>query len=266
MKQNNFFRDWAYLLIVTSLFLASCYPSGIPVDPYIVDESRQKENMYYVPSAPNAPLLSEKNDLNFNVVSTTGSKFTGVEIQTAYLPSKHVGIAGSYSHAGNGSEMKSNRFELGSGYVTKFAKDWHFETYAGFGNGKISNSHYTGSSKLNLTHFFLQPAISISNKKKTVQFGLISRFEGVNFKVTDTLFNNDREPFSTDQVRSLYDQPFHVMWQPGLLFHFGWKNFQLHTGYSFSADLTNPDLYRAKDNFSFGLSLRFNTSEKRTVQ
>ena len=267
MKQNKFFRAWVFLAVVT---LSSCYPGSVIPDPYIVDESRQRENIYYVPSAPSTALLSEKNDLNFNINRTSGSRFTGYEIQAAYLPWKHIGITGSYSHAGNkdgksgySSYMRYNRFEIGSGYIARFSRGWHFETYAGFGNGTIFNFHYTGTSKLNLTHFFLQPAIAISNEKKTVQLGLISRFEGVNFKVMDTLFSNEREPFSASQVKSLYDQPFHIMWQPGFVFRFGWKNFQLHTGYSYSADLTNPDLYRAKDNFSLGLSLHVNTGEKR---
>jgi len=263
MKPLIFSRALLFISIAAGFFLTSCVPGNGISEPYIVDESRQKENIYYIPSAPNAPLLSEKNDLNFNVASTTGSRFRGVEIQTAFLPSKHIGITGSYSHAANSPEIKYNRFELGSGYITKLNKGWHFETYAGFGAGKISNSHYTGSSEINLTHFFLQPAVSVSNQKKTAQLGIISRFEGVNFKVADTLFNTEREPFSTGQLISLYDQPFHIMWQPGLLFRFGWKNFKFHTAYSFSADLTNPDLYRANDNFSFGLSLRFNTTEKR---
>ena len=182
------------------------------------------------------------------------------------MPGKHIGIIGSYSHAGNlngtSGSIKYNRFEMGSGYVAQFSKGRHFETYAGFGNGKIYNTHHTGNSKLNLTHFFLQPAITISNHKKTVQFGFVSRFEAVNFNVMDTSFSNDREPFTTSQIKSLYDQPFHVMWQPGFVFRFGWKNLLFHSGYSFSTDLTNPDLYRAKDNFSLGASFRFNTNGK----
>src|SRR5688572_4149467 len=175
MKQNNFLSAWVYFTIVVCLFLTSCYPSGQSLDPYIVDQNRQEENMYYVPSAPNVPLLSEKNDLSFNIDRISGSKFTGYEINAAYLPGKHFGITGSYSNARNKDgnagysfSMEYSRFEIGSGYIAQFARGWHFETYAGFGNGKISNFHHTGSSKLNLTHFFLQPAIAISNGKKTV--------------------------------------------------------------------------------------------------
>jgi hypothetical protein len=264
MKRANFSHIFPVAASAICLFLDSCVPGNVIPDPYTVNESRQKENIYYVPSAPNAPLLSEKNDLNFNAVSTTGSKFRGVEIQSAFLLSNHIGITGSYSYAANESKMKYNRFELGSGYITKLNRGWHFETYAGLGTGKISNWHHTGSSKLNLTHFFLQPAVSVSNQKKTVQLGIISRFEGVNFKVADTLFNTEREPFSAAQLTSLYDKPFHIMWQPGLIFRFGWKNFKFHAGYSISADLTNPDLYRVKENFSFGLGLQFNNHEKKT--
>lgn len=266
MKRNNFSQVLPLAVFLICFFLHSCVPVDPIADPYIVNESRQKENIYYIPSAPNAPLLSEKKDLNFNAVSTTGSKFSGVEIQTAFLPSKHVGITGSYSYADNGEYMKYNRVELGSGYITPLAKGWHFETYAGLGTGKITNSHHTGSSRLNLTHFFLQPAFAVSNQKKTIQLGIISRFEGVNFKVADTLFNTEREPFSADELASLYDQPFHIMWQPALIFRFGWKKFKFHTGYSVSADLTNTHLWRAKQNFSLGLSLQFNTNEKKPAE
>ncbi len=266
MKKNNKYFQLLCITVVTVFSLTSCLPYGqIPADPYIVDESRQKENIYYIPSAPNVPLLTEKNDLNLNILNTSGSKISGIEIQTAYMPGKHIGIIGSYHTGninGNHGGKKYNRFEIGSGYVTPLSKGWHFETYAGFGNGQIFNTHHTGNSKLTLTHFFLQPSMAISNNKKTVQFGFVSRFEAVNFKVMDTSFNNEREPFTTSQIKSLYAQPFHVMWQPGFVFRFGWKNFLFHSSYSFSSDLTNPDLNREKGNFSLGASFRLNTNRK----
>lgn len=265
MKKN--YKYFAFISIITTATCSSCYPGTVITDPYIVSESRQKENFYYVPSAPNAPIHSQKNDLAFNLVRTSDSKYSGADVQASYMPGKQIGVMGSYSFANSQSNIpgyvKYNRFELGSGFVTQFSNTWHFETYAGFGNGKISNSHYTGSSNIHLTHFFLQPAICISDKEKNIQFAFVSRFAGVNFKVTDTSFNNDREPFSTTQVKSLYAQPFHVMWEPGLVFRAGWKNFQFHTGYSFSADLTNPDLYKANGNFSMGICLRINTGDEK---
>ncbi len=268
MKKSFKYHPLLWIAAGATFSLDSCYTGGIISDPYIVAESRQKENFYYVPSAPNTPLHSKKNDLNFTLMRTSDSKYSGGEVQASYMPGKHVGIMASYSYAGNhaGSYpdyIKYNRFELGSGFVTQLSKNWHFETYGGFGNGKIANIHYTGSSRINLTHFFLQPAIAISDEKKNIQFGFVSKFAGVNFNVMDTSFNTDREPFSTTQVKSLYDQPFHIIWEPGFVFRIGWKNFQFHTGYSFSTDLTNPDLYKANGNFSMGFCLRINTQDKK---
>lgn len=270
MKKNLKYLPLICIVAGAVVNLVSCYPSGPVSDPYIIPESRQKENLYYVVSAANTPLHSKKSDMTFSLMGTSDSKNSGGEVQASFMPGKHVGIIGSYSFAGNKDEsfdyVKYNRFELGSGFVTQLSKNWHFESYAGFGNGKISNIHATGSSRINLSHFFLQPAIAVSDESKKVQLGFVSKFAGVNFKVRDTSFTTDREPFSTTQLKSLYNQPFHIVCEPGFVFRAGWKNFQFHTGYSFSADLTNPDLYTAKGNFSLGLSMRFNTQDKRLIR
>ena len=252
------------IIVACIVLLHSCYTGPIS-DPYYVPVSRQQENIYYVPSSPNTQLLSEKNDMGFNVVASGGSKFSGVETQASYLPAKHVGLIAGYSSGKNddGSSiyMKFHKFEGGVGYITNLSKGWHFETYGGIGTGKIDNFHATGNSKVNLTNFFIQPAFAVSNKKKTVQFGIVSKFSGVNFKV-DTAFDNAREQYSASQIIGLHDQPFHIMWEPGVVFRVGWKNFMFHTSFSLSADLTNSLLHRATDNFSIGGALRFNASKK----
>ena len=254
-----------HLLIAMSLivFIESCYPGNSIPDPYYVSQDRQKENIYYVPSATNAPLLTEKGDMSFDVMRASGSKFTGVEIQGACLPSQHIGVIASYSSGGNNSSeyqdyVTYNRFELGGGYVTKLSKGWHFETYGGWGNGKINNQHYTGYSTIRSNHFFLQPSIAISNTSKTVQFGITSKFSGFKFNVRDTLFDTDREQFSSNQIKSLYQTPFHVMWEPALVFRAGWKYIMFNAQYSYSSDLTNGDLHRDRNNFSIGLLLKYN--------
>src|SRR5436190_24022679 len=94
--------------------LSSCVVGGVS-DPYFVSESRQKENFYYVPSAPNTPLHSQKNDLGFSLMRVSGSKYSGGDVQASYMPGKHIGIIGSYSFPGiNSDYVKYNRFELGS--------------------------------------------------------------------------------------------------------------------------------------------------------
>jgi hypothetical protein len=261
MKKNQI-NVISFKMLVITLSCSSCFNFPVTSDPYIVPESRQKENLYYVPSAANTQLLQEKNDLSFNLMRSANSKFSGTEFQASYLLNKHTGFTGSYSSSRNADFMKYQNFEIGAGYIKQFSKGWHFETYGGIGNGKIDNSHHTGTSTLNLTKLFIQPALAISNKSKTVQFGIVSKFSGVNFKV-DTAFNNEREPFSTIQLKSLYATPFHIMWEPGFVFQFGWKKFLFHTSYTFSTDLTNSDLYKATDNFSLGASFRFNVGSKK---
>ena len=270
MKQNYSLLPWPYLIIINGIFLSSCFPGNITTDPYYVSESRQKENVYYAPATPNTPLLSEINDLNFKLMySSSESKFSGAEIQAAYLPWKHVGISCDFSLFNSKNSLspnsKFNRFELASGYVTKFSRGALFETYAGLGSGKLTNYHFTGSSRINTTHFFIQPAIGYTNVKKTVQVAFSSRVAAVNFSVKDTLFNTDREQFSAAQLNSLYDKPLHLMWEPAIIFRFGWKAFMFHSSLTFSSDLTNPDLYRAKSNFALGGYFLFNTKGKKTI-
>lgn len=252
------------LLAQVTFSLSSCYPTGPAADPYYIPESRQKENYYYIPSASNTPLLSKQGDLNLSILRSAASKLAGSEVQASFMPAKHIGIMGGYSFAGTQGDnkyVKYHRFEAGAGYVTSLSKNFHFETYGGIGNGKILNMHATGTSKINLTHFFLQPAISIS-KKENIQFAFVSKFSGVSFKV-DTAFSTDRESFSAGQVKSLYDKPFHIIWEPGFVFRAGWKNFQFHAGYTFSTDITNSNTYKPDGNFAAGICIRLNTIEKK---
>ena len=257
-------------LVITAIIITSCYPGYVIPDPYVVEGSRQKKNIFYVPSAPNTPLLSKKGDLNFNVLRTAAPVTNGWDFQAAYLPAKHIGVISRYSSAKDDGDspdyMEYKSFEIGAGYVNQIRNDLHFETYAGMGKGKIANIHHTGYSNLNLTHYFLQPTLAFNNEKKTVQLAFVSRFAGVNFKDIDTMFNNDREPLNAAQFRSLYEKSFHVFWEPGLVARFGWKKFLFHTGYSYSADLTNSELHRSKGVFSFGGSLRLNTMKKTTTK
>jgi hypothetical protein len=248
--------------IVSFLMMASfsaCFYGTSSSPTYIVDEARQKENVYYVPSATNTQMLSNKNDFSFSVLRNSGSKNLGTEIQVSYLPANHIGIIGSYASAHNINYMDFQNAEFGAGYVTALKNGWHFETYGGFDLGTILNNHYTGISNIRYTSFFIQPALVASNQNKTVQFGIVSKFSSVNFNA-NTTFTKDREPFSTKNANYLFDNPTHLMWQPSLMLRVGWKNFQFNTSYSHATDISKPDLYIAPDNFSIGVSLRLNFS------
>ena len=249
-------------IFVISLF-SSCAVPGQVEEPFNVPEERQRENLYYVPSSPNTILSSEKNQFDFNVIRSSGPKYVGIELQAGYMATKNIGLIAGYSTAQNNSSpdhMNFNRFELGAGYVVPLAKRWHLETYAGAGKGKINNHHFTGYSNVDLSHYFIQPAVAF--KTHAFEMGIISRFSGVNFKIKDIAFNRAREKINSDQFKILQDQPFHIMWEPGFIARTGWKNFKIHFGYSLSTDLTNQDLHRSKGNWSLGMSLQFYNLKK----
>jgi hypothetical protein len=248
--------------IASCMMIASfsaCFygPSNSPT--YIVDESRQKESVYYVSSATNTQLLSNKNDFSISAMRSSGSKNLGTEIQASYLPGNHVGIIGSYASGHNLNYMDYTKVALGAGYVTNMKNGWHFEAYVGFDIGTILNSHYTGISNIRYSSYFIQPALVASNQKKTVQFGIVSKLSSVNFEANST-FIKDREPFCAKNINYLLDNPNHIMWEPSLMLRFGWKNFQFNSSYTHATDISKPELYIAPDNFSVGISLRLNFS------
>lgn len=247
-----------------SILLTSCYPGNGVYDPYIVDESRQKENFYYAPTAQNAPLLSKKNDLSFALNYSAGDRHEGADLHAAFTPGKNFGLMSSYSSSkdiGNGY-FEMRHFEFGPGYFKKFSPYWHFEAYAGAGMGNTNNRHHTGESKIKTNNLFVQPAIAVTNPKNTVQLAFVSKINMNHFRISDTSFNNDREPFVTSQMKIINDQPSQIFWEPALILRGGWENFLLQASYSVSSDLTNHELYRSKNNFSIGIVLRMSTSKK----
>ncbi len=262
-KNLNLTRFVASIVILVSL--SSCY--GYAPDPYYIPLYSQKENFYYLLASPHSPLLKGKGDFNASFLYSGNNLQSSGEAQIGFMPSKNIGIMTNLSLTGGGHDSRGansyTRFELGAGYVKQISNAIHLETYVGLGTGTVKNSHYTGNSKIGTTHFFLQPSLAISTPNQNVQFAFVSRFAGVNFNVKDTMINSDREQFSYAQLKSLYNQPFHFMWEPGFIFKFGWENFQVHTSYSFSADFTNPDLHRAKGTFAVGFTVRNLESNKK---
>ena len=256
-----------YAAGVLTIF-TSCYYPGY-TDPYIVDVNRQKDNFYYTPTAPTVPLLGNKNDFSLIMNGSTGDKNKGGSVQTAFMPLKNLGLMVSYSWLRNENEYNDNgyndigkfiNYEFGAGYVRRLSPYWHFETYGGIGTGKIENYHHTGYSRLKTSSFFLQPTISVSDKNQAVQFGFVSKFSLTKFDLRDTTFNNDREPVVTQQMLIIHDNPSQLFWEPGFVLRVGWKIAQFNLGYSFSADLTNKEMYRKKGLFTVGAVVTLNAS------
>ena len=244
------------------LLPVSCAP--IIYQPYLVPEDRQKENVFYIPHALHAPLLYKKGDFRGGVSTTFVQKNNLFEFQGAYMATNHIGIMANYIHpieTGGVANLKC--FELGAGYILPLANNWHFETYGGWGSSKIANRHQTGSSNIKSNHFFLQPAIAVQNKKKTTQLAFISKFTRTQLTVIDTAFDTSREPYLKSQLLTLKANPNHIFWQPGLVFRFGWKYFQFHSGIAISTDLSNSELNQAHANFTLGMTFLLSPETKK---
>jgi hypothetical protein len=311
MNNTAALNRYLTLFIVIIITLCSCAgTSGIVKEPYIVADSRQQQNLYYIPFVPNVPLLKAKNQLsaglqlnasyenlsNSSVLDNYNFKYVnsklystrrGGNLQAAYMPGKHIGVMASYSQGsskspdidyayGNSSSvdsfftyqgqthLKYNRFEIGAGYITAIDKYLHFETYAGYGFSKINNRLHTGRLNLKNNYLFLQPTIAYvveTKNKYTIQGVFVSKFIGNFSSITNTNFTKERELFTNAQAKLLKDKPFHVFWEPGIIFRFGWKNIIFHSGYSVSTNLTSHKLQTGKENLSIGVNIIFKTKK-----
>jgi hypothetical protein len=243
----------------------SCAPIFFDPDPYIVNTDRQKENFYYTPPAQNILLLTSKNDLKISFEASTGDRQTGINLHTAFMPGKNMGLMfnmGGYKDD-QGNLVKLNHTELGLGYTKQISSSFRAETYGGTGFGRIKNTHHTGNSEIRTNYFFFQPVIALQKEKGYSHIGLSSRIAFTHFSIKDTAFDGSREPIVAEQFTGLINQPTHVIWEPGIVMQAGWKNFLFHGSYFVSKDLTNKDLIRAGNVFSFGLVLRLNTTQKK---
>jgi len=252
------------MLLWSIVSLQSCLVYGV-TDPYFVDIDRQKENSYHAPSTINVPLLSNKNDLSFAAHYAIFTRHNGVDVHTAFIPAKHLGLQAGYRSYGVKGDAggKVESFELGAGYV----KDWDkflFEAYAGIGGGKIRNEHYTGMSFIRYSSYYIQPAFAIQNK--TTQFAFVLKLSPTNFEIVDTSFDGAREPFVANQLKILENKTNRVFVEPGFIFRTGWENIMLQTAFSFSGNISGDDFLRDKTNFSIGLAFRFNAGASQKVE
>lgn len=246
--------------MLSTTLLYSCDPFLYLPDPYLVADSRQKENVYYAPPCQNVPLLSEKNDLSGSLSFGSTSKQSGVDVHSAFMPAKNFGLLGSYrsyKQKSNSVEGKISSYEFGAGYI-KDDKKLHLEVYGGIGGGQITNTHHSGLSTVKFNNFFIQPTIAVQNLEKTVQFAFVSRFSSLHFKVGDTTYKNAREPFVTSQLKLINDNPGRIFWEPGVVLRAGAKNVLLEIAFSVTDDLSKGSFAMDKTNISFGLIFKGN--------
>lgn len=154
MKNNSITKALGYIFLAASL--GSCAPA-------------------YIPNTVNAPLLSNKGELQMSVYSG----LSGIDPQIAYAVTDNIGIMfnGSYSNRTSDSTDNYHRHlfgEVGLGYYRKMGDKWRVEAYGGAGLGKIQAEYENGlwASKSDVNNFraFLQPGIGFTTKVGGISF------------------------------------------------------------------------------------------------
>lgn len=139
----------------------------------------------YVPNVINAPLLTNKGEVQISLHAGT----SGFDPQAAYAITNHLGVMANASFMNSTSDTTDNYhkhgfMELGAGYFTNFGGRFKFETFAGYGAGKIEayyeNEQWDSFAKTDVSRYFIQPSLGITSK--VVDFGISARFALVNMK------------------------------------------------------------------------------------
>ncbi|WP_207425149.1 hypothetical protein [Pedobacter sp. SYSU D00535] len=222
---------------------------------------------YYAPNSNNTPLFREKNELSLRVHSITGSRHTGGEVQAAYAVGKHTAVMFNYFRGTNErqndydkDEGKGSFAEVGGGVFFPLQDpNLVFESYGGFGRGKVTNIYGTSSSEVSYSRFFLQP--NIGHRSKHLDFGLSSRFALANMKLND--IQNAAE-IEDDEQKALEIVATHkhlILWEPGFMCQVGWEPLKLRAFLYRSYNLTRSSYPQDDFILGIGLNLRFNTAK-----
>lgn len=236
-------------LFLLALFIIVLFPGCISV--------------FYTPNAQNAPLFTEKGEVNVSGGFQISSYSTGVDIQLAGAVTDYLGIIANYNHWGGSWETsdpfggetiygkhKSNFGEIGLGYYLPFNKKFVFETYGGFGLGKVMNEYQKDAkSTVNYNRFFIQPAIGWH--EKNIQLILSTRFCGLDYRQINISVNLNN--YNLNEIFYLENHPFSFLIEPAFTFRGGGKyvKFQAQVGFSFN--INNPDLMYDPINLNLGL-------------
>ncbi len=223
---------------------------------------------YYAPNMHNVPMLKEKKDARIMIAASNGGEISSTEVQGAYAVSKNIGIQGNLMFATSKTDQdsankgKGNLYELGIGYYKPLlASKFVFETYAGVGGAKISN---TFSNKLtihtNATRFYLQPSFGFSGRH--LQVALSAKICGVNLSKPSGYGGLDS--VNTAHLDYIANNPFSLMLEPALTIRLGYENIKLQLQYGISQNLSHPT-YTEKEhpiqgtsNLSLGIYFELN--------
>lgn len=214
-------------------------------------------NYNYIPNMHNIPLLKEQGEIHLDF-SVSGGDALGLESQAAFSAAKHFGIIGScskYSCLMVGDEYDKCHgyfIEGGAGTFVPINRHFLFETYTGFGFGKMINGYpYSRNAILRFERYFLQPSVGYASE--FFEAAIAIRISGLRYHDNQYVGSTpDGDPF---QLVYIEKNPFSILIEPAVILRVGWESakFQLKAGYS--DNITLPDLWQPDFYYSVGIFL-----------
>jgi hypothetical protein len=176
----------------------------------------------YIPNVINTPMLSNRGEFHANL--NTGT--SGFDPQLSFAVTDHIGVMLNGSFANRNPDSTSSHHqhqfcEFGIGYFTRFERIGRFETYMGYGRGRINAFYdclfWKSFSNVTYNRVFVQPAIGISSRW----------FDG-SLAIRMAYVDISQKDYRTDGF----------FMEPALTLKLGYDYFKIVTqwGYSFPAD------------------------------
>lgn len=139
----------------------------------------------YYPTTLNTPLFEEQGE-KFVDVSLNGGSFV---VSGGYAIKEHFALAGQLSTFSVSTQVgqqttggEGYQFDITPGYFTSFGENGVFETYAGYGLGRITANDFDGV----LHKFYLQPNVGFRSESFHGAFSV--RMMNVLFDARDPFF------------------------------------------------------------------------------
>jgi hypothetical protein len=222
------------------------------------------QHYYYQPSANNVPLFREKNEARIQLQTSSGNYLSGFDAQTAYAVGKHTGLQLNFFHTGDKAEGfgsgKGDYIEAAAGYFKPLPNNrWIFETYAGIGEGWVTNVYETSaSSKFGMTKLFMQPSFGFTSKHFDI--ALSSKISLADYNLLSSSVNKDDYASDAAYIDFLNNKSF-FLWEPGLMMRGGFEHlkFLLQVTRTIAID---PGLRSDNVNASFGIIVPFKIKSK----
>jgi hypothetical protein len=233
-------------------------------------------SIIYVPNSHNVPAFSSSKEFQGNVsVQVLNPLLAGLQAQSAYSFTNHIGAIANYSYSRNilqtGINGQGHLGELGIGYYTNNPKQNHFGIFLGYGISSFNASGYEyqymqyyhsspppGLSRESASralsdyrNLFLMPSYAFRNERLTIIASI---------KINHIDFENI---YSRDNINFLSEsKPDSYHFEPAVTFKFGLRSrsfgFIGQVGQHFTNDTSLQDysnfLFRVSGGFQWTLA------------